>query len=252
MFEYYHNSGLQIFYAIKMLIFLITFFVSFVGSIHPGPLNLSVIQTSLQKGFFAALLLAFGGVIPEIIYGYLAVEGVIIFEKYPSVFQWIQWAVVPMLWGLGIQQLIASRQSNPILKNTKKSSQTASKGASTLGASTLGASTLGASTLGASTLGASTWGFFLSLFNPQLLPYWIVILINYQNYDFLKIIEFHDKILFVFGASLGAFALNYLYAYIAYKYRERIFMYLNQKKIGQLIGGTFIIMGILQVIKLKF
>lgn len=215
-----------------MLIFLITFFISFVGSIHPGPLNLSVIQTSLQKGFFTALLLAFGGVIPEIIYGYFAVEGVMIFEKYPSVFHWMQWAVVPMLWGLGIQQIIASRQSKQILKNTKKSSLSVPKEVSTPG--------------------ASTRGFFLSLFNPQLLSYWIVILINYQNYDFLKIIEFQDKILFVFGASLGAFALNYLYAYIAYKHRERIFMYLNQKKIGQVIGGTFIIMGILQVIKLKF
>lgn len=225
-----------------MLIFLITFFISFVGSIHPGPLNLSVIQTSLQKGFFTALLLAFGGVIPEIIYGYFAVEGVMIFEKYPSVFHWMQWAVVPMLWGLGIQQIIASRQSKQILKNTKKSSLSVPKEVSTPGASTLGASTRG----------VSTRGFFLSLFNPQLLPYWIVILINYQNYDFLKIIEFQDKILFVFGASLGAFALNYLYAYTAYKHRERIFMYLNQKKIGQVIGGTFIIMGILQVIKLKF
>lgn len=210
-----------------MLIFLITFFISFVGSIHPGPLNLSVIQTSLQKGLFAALLLAFGGVIPEIIYGYLAVEGIMIFEKYPTVFQFMQWAVVPILWGLGIQQIIASRQSNQIIKNTKESNQTALKG-------------------------ASTRGFFLSLFNPQLLPFWIVILINYQNYEFLKIVNFSDKIFFILGTSLGAFALNYLYAYVAYRQRERIFKYLNQKYFEQIIGWTFMIMGLLQVIKLKF
>jgi hypothetical protein len=235
-----------------MLIFLITFFISFVGSIHPGPLNLSVIQTTLEKGLSAALLLAFGGVIPEIIYGYLAVEGVMIFEKHPNISLYLQWAVVPILWGLGIKQIIAARQSKQIKETANISSQTSSKGISSPEASTLGDSTLGASTLGASTLGDSTRGFFLSLFNPQLLPYWIVILINYQNYDFLKIIEFHDKILFVFGASLGAFALNYLYAYVTYKQRELIFKYINQKKIQQIIGYTFIIMGIFQVVKLKF
>ena len=220
-----------------MLIFLITFFISFVGSIHPGPLNLSVIQTTLQKGFLAALLLAFGGVIPEIIYGYLAVEGVMIFEEYPTVFQYMQWAVIPILLGLGIQQIIASRQFKPIVENVKISGQIASRGVSTRGASTRG---------------ASTQGFFLSLFNPQLLPYWIVILINYQNYDFLKIIDLSDKISFVLGASLGAFALNYLYAYVAQRQRERIFKYLNQRHFEQIIGWTFIIMGLLQVVKLIF
>lgn len=214
-----------------MLIFVITFFISFVGSIHPGPLNLSVIQTTLQKGLFPALLLAFGGVIPEMIYGYLAVEGVMIFEQYPFAFQGMQWAVVPILWGLGIQQIIASRQPKQILENAKEYSQTTSKGVSTRG--------------------ASTRGFFLSLFNPQLLPYWIVILINYQNYDFLKIIELSDKIFFIFGTSLGAFALNYVYAYVAFKQRERVFKYLNQKHFEQIIGWTFVIMGLFQVIKLR-
>ena len=202
-----------------MLIFLITFFISFVGSIHPGPLNLSVIQTTLQKGFYPALLLALGGVIPEIIYGYLAVEGVMIFEKYPVVFNIMQWAVVPILLGLGIKQIIASRKPRLII-NPSNIVQGASQ------------------------------GFFLSLFNPQLLPYWIVILINYQNYNSLKITELSDKLFFVLGTSTGAFALNYVYAYITYRQKERIFRYLNESHFEQIIGWTFILMGLLQIIKL--
>jgi threonine/homoserine/homoserine lactone efflux protein len=202
-----------------MLIFLITFFISFVGSIHPGPLNLSVIQTTLQKGISAALLLAFGGVIPEIIYGYLAVEGVMIFEKYPIVFKIMQWAVVPILLFLGIQQIINSRKPKQIIKHSNIV-QGASK------------------------------GFFLSISNPQLLPYWIIILINYQNYNFLKVSELSHKLFFVFGTSLGAFALNYVYAYIAYNQRERIFKYLTENHFEQIIGWTFVLMGILQIIKL--
>jgi threonine/homoserine/homoserine lactone efflux protein len=203
-----------------MLIFLITFFISFVGSIHPGPLNLSVIQTTLQKGFYPALLIAFGGVIPEIIYGYLAVEGVLIFEKYPVVFNVMQWAVVPILLGLGIQQIIASRKTKQEINYSKTTDSSSIK------------------------------GFLLSLFNPQLLPYWIIILINYQNYNFLKISELSDKLFFVLGTSTGAFALNYVYAYIAHKQKERIFKYLNQSRFEQIIGWTFVLMGLLQTIKL--
>jgi threonine/homoserine/homoserine lactone efflux protein len=202
---------------------MLTFLISFGGSIHPGPLNLSVIQTSLQKSLTAALLMAFGGVIPEIIYGYLAVEGVMIFEKYPIVFKVMQWAVVPILLFLGIQQIIASRQTK---KEINPSDLAPSMGVSK--------------------------GFFLSLFNPQLLPYWIVILVNYQNYEFLKISDLSDKIFFVLGTSTGAFALNYVYAYIAHTQQEKIFKYLNQNRFEQIIGWTFVGMGLLQIVRLVF
>jgi threonine/homoserine/homoserine lactone efflux protein len=207
-----------------MLIFLITFFISFVGSIHPGPLNLSVIQITLQKGISAALLLAFGGVIPEIIYGYLAVEGVMIFEKYPIIFNVMQWTVVPILFTLGIQQIIVSRKPKQIIESHVDAPSNVVQG--------------------------TVRGFLLSITNPQLLPYWIVILINYQNYNFLRISELLDKFLFVFGTSTGAFALNYVYAYITFRQRERIFKYMNENRFEQIIGWTFIGMGLLQVIKL--
>ena len=219
--------GSEVLIANNMLVFLITFIISFIGSIHPGPVNLSVIQTTLQKGFHSALLLAFGGVIPEIIYGYLAVEGVILFEKYPKVFSVMNWTVVPILLGLGIQQILHSEKPKQFVKPLKIVEETALKG-------------------------ASTRGFFLSLFNPQLLPYWIVVLINYQHYSFLKISEFSDKLFFVLGTSTGAFTLSYVYAYLAFKQREKIFKYLNQSHFEQIIGWTFVVMGILQVIKLVF
>ena len=224
-----------------MLIFLITFFISFIGSIHPGPLNLSVIQTTLQKGLLAALLMALGGVIPEIIYGYLAVEGVMIFEKYPAVFNLMQWVVMPILLGLGIQQIIVSRQPKKEISSSKTTREYSTRGASTRKVYKA-----------VFTREVSIRGFFLSLFNPQLLPYWMVILINYQNYSFLKISHLSDKILFVLGTSTGAFALNYVYAYITYKQRERVFKYINQNRFEQIIGWTFVLMGLLQGVKLMY
>ena len=208
-----------------MLIFLITFIISFLGSIHPGPLNLSVIQITLRKNLSLGLLMALGGIIPEIIYGYLAVEGVMIFEKYPIVFEIMKWAVVPILLGMGFLELTKKKKNNNINDYAfeeiiSEKWQTFSK------------------------------GFLLSLFNPQLLPFWIVILVNYQNHEFLKISELSDKIWFILGTSTGAFALNYIYARIAVVKQEQIFRTLNQNHFEQLIGWTFISMGFLQVLKL--
>jgi threonine/homoserine/homoserine lactone efflux protein len=208
-----------------MLIFLITFIISFLGSIHPGPLNLSVIQITLRKNFSLGLLMALGGVIPEIIYGHLAVEGVMIFEKYPVIFQIMKWAVVPILLIMGYLELTKRKKNNNI--NDYAFEEISTKKWETI-----------------------SKGFFLSLFNPQLLPFWIVILVNYQNYEYLKISELSDKIWFVLGTSTGAFTLNYVYAHIASVKRDQIFRTLNQNRFEQLIGWTFVGMGILQIAKL--
>jgi threonine/homoserine/homoserine lactone efflux protein len=208
-----------------MLIFIITFIISFLGSIHPGPLNLSVIQITLRKNLSLGLFMAFGGIVPEIIYGYLAVEGVMIFEKYPLIFQIMKWAIVPILLVMGYLELTRRKRNNDI--NDYAFEEISSEKWKTV-----------------------SKGFFLSLFNPQLLPFWIVILVNYQNYEYLKISELSDKIWFVLGTSLGAFALNYVYARITSVKREQIFRTLNQNRFEQYIGWTFVGMGILQIIKL--
>jgi threonine/homoserine/homoserine lactone efflux protein len=211
-------------------IFAVTFIISFLGSVHPGPLNLSVIQTTLQKNIKNALCVALGGVIPEIIYGLMAIEGVLFFEKNPIVFQVMQWAVVPILLILGIMNLI---------KKSKKSDEEAInkfKVNDLIGNYQL--------------LAEIPKGFVLSIFNPQLCPFWIVILINYQNHNFLKINDLTSKTTFVLGASLGAFALNYLYARVAESKKDLIFGYINIQKVDIILGITFIGMAILQTIKL--
>jgi threonine/homoserine/homoserine lactone efflux protein len=208
-----------------MLIFLITFIISFLGSIHPGPLNLSVIQITLRKNISSGILMTFGGIIPEIIYGYLAVEGIQIFEQYPLYFQAMKWAVVPILLIMGYLELTQRKKNNDI--NDYAFDEISSEKWKTV-----------------------SKGFFLSLFNPQLLPFWIIILVNYQNHEYLKINDLSDKFYFVLGTSTGAFALNYLYARIASVKREQIFRTLNQNRFEKLIGWTFVGMGILQIVKL--
>ena len=84
-----------------LLIFCLTFGISFLGSVHPGPVNLSVVQATLRRGYRTGLWLAAGGCVPEIIYGLLAVQGVKLFEQLPGLFEALRIAVVPVLLGLG-------------------------------------------------------------------------------------------------------------------------------------------------------
>jgi hypothetical protein len=63
-----------------MLIFLCTTIISFMGSLQPGPLNMSVVQLSLHDNPKGALKMNVGGCIPEFVYSLLAAEGLVIFQ----------------------------------------------------------------------------------------------------------------------------------------------------------------------------
>ncbi len=212
----------------SFIIFLITFLISFAGSFHPGPLNMSVIQKTLKKNLSAGLWMTFGGVIPEIIYGILAVEGLKLFEEYPLVFEMMQWAVLPILLLVGWNYLKPKKTflEAPKASDVKTEPKIAIESGDILR------------------------GFLLSFLNPQLLPFWLVILINYQNYSFLKIENGFDKIAFVLGASIGAFFLNYLCAFIANQKRGLIFEYLSQNMFDKIMGWTFILVAFVQAVKL--
>lgn len=214
-----------------LLIFSITFIISFAGSFHPGPLNMSVIQNTLKKNLRAGLWMTFGGVIPEIIYGILAVEGLKLFEQYPLVFEMMQWSVLPVLLFVGWNYLKpkpVKEQIDEILDVNQRSANSEIT----------------------SLTGDVLKGFLLSLLNPQLLPFWLIILINYQNYQVLHIENTLDKVSFVLGASAGAFFLNYFCAYIANRKRGLIFEYLSPKMFDTIMGWTFIAIALIQAIKL--
>jgi threonine/homoserine/homoserine lactone efflux protein len=53
------------------------------GSLQPGPLNMSVVQLSLHDNPKGALKMNVGGCIPEFVYSLLAAEGLVIFQYYP-------------------------------------------------------------------------------------------------------------------------------------------------------------------------
>jgi threonine/homoserine/homoserine lactone efflux protein len=206
-----------------IVIYFITLIISYIATIPPGPLSVFVVHTAIQKNLKIALWVAIGGVFCESIYAFLAVIGLQIFIKYPLINYWVQWIIIVLLIGLGIFTFFQKTQeikqekiavNNRILSCLK--------------------------------------GTSLSLFNPALLPFWLVVLIEYQKKDFLKINNYLTKVAFVLGAGTGTFLLVFTYAFIAYKKRNLVYKYLTDSRINKIIGAIFFGLGIWQLANMLF
>ncbi len=205
----------------NIIIYFVTAIISYLATIPPGPLSVFVVHTTLQKNIKIALWVALGGVLCESTYAYLATEGVMFFDKYPIVKYWMQWAIIALLLLIGTITFFQ--------KNTKiKHENIALNGR----------------------FFSFLKGISLSLFNPALLPFWVVVLLSYQQYDFLKIDSFFEKICFVFGAGTGTFLLVYSYASIANKKRDVVFKYLTDSRLNKLIGSIFIGLALWQLLNM--
>lgn len=187
----------------------------------PGPLSVFVVQTTLQKNVKIALWVILGGVLCESTYAYLATEGVMLFDKYPTVEYWIHWAIIGSLLIIGI---VTFFQKSPEIKHKD----------------------ISVNNLFLSFLK----GVSLSLFNPALLPFWIIILLEYKHHNFLKITTLSEKIPFVLGAGTGTFLLVYSYTFIANKKRDLLFKYLTDSRLNKIMGSIFIGLALLQLINM--
>lgn len=199
----------------ELLIYFITLAISYIATIPPGPLSVFVVHTTLQKNIKTALWVTLGGVLCESTYAYLATEGIMLFDKYPKINFWINWAIVAILLTVGIGtffQKASELKEERVLINGRFVS--------------------------------FLKGISLSLFNPALLPFWVVVLLEFKNYEFLLISSVAEKISFVLGAGTGTFLLVYTYSFIAEKKRNIVFNYLSDSRLNKLIGGIFISLAI--------
>ena len=204
-----------------MVILFTTILVSFLGSVHPGPLNVSVVSTALEKGKKGAIYLAIGGIIPEFIYSTIAAEGVMYFLRNLLFFNLLRWAMVIILLYFS-----ATILWNQTARSIKKPEIKAGK--------------------------LFLKGFILSILNPQLLLFWMLIVLYYQSFNLLKMSTHFDTVMFVLGTGIGAFLLNFVYAQWAVSYKDFIFKNIKMVTLRQITAISFIIMAIFQVYKIFF
>ena len=198
------------------VLFGVTLIVSFVGSLQLGPANLAVIHTSLTEGPGASWRTAIGGALPEVLYAGLAAFTV---ASVQGVLEWpySSWIINAILLGVGMYWLLqknASIDPEPLRPT-------------------------------ATHRAALLRGLAAGLLNPQLYPFWVLILAGYRNYPLLSVQTPAESVGFAAGAATGAFGLLGLVAWLTDRYRENIARKLVGWPIQRILGGILVILAVI-------
>ncbi len=207
-----------------LIIFFASSLISFFGSLQLGPVNLFVIDAALYKSKKAALLVAFGGVLPEIVYCSLAVlsgnfiQETIFFQVYFKIF------FILVLIVLGFYFML------------KKSKQVV----------------LGAHDFKKSERNVhyTIKGFSLAIMNPQLLPFWVIVLGYFNTSEKLRITNFYEKISFILGSAFGAFLMLIVLMQIVLKFKDQILDKINTRIFPLILSFLFFAIAFQQIYSL--
>lgn len=201
----------------SLAILLLTTCISFIGSIHPGPVNLAVVQATLSRSFKVGVWVAISGTLPEIIYTIAALKSQIFLIKNQLFFEILELSVIPFFLIIGIRSFYCASKSSIEIKTSNRPKEVFS-------------------------------GFISGMLNPQLLPFWIVVLV-YLN-SFFSLQSFSAQLSFVLGAALGAFLILLIFAWLANRFQIKLLGLLNKYPIDKAIGLFFISMSLLQTFKI--
>jgi len=198
-------------------LFLLISLISFVGSLHPGAVNLAVIQATIEQNRRVGLWLALGGSLPEIAYSTLAVRSLALVDSQTSWFSLLKILPVPVLFVAG---LLAFRQKKASAITVPQATETAS---------------------------FPFWrGLFLASANPQLLPFWSAVWLYLHGTLLLMAAGPLSQWVFSLGTASGAFVFLASTVWLADRYRTRILHHLNHSHLNRLTGITFIGMALWQ------
>ena len=205
------------------LLFIIVSLISFAGSIHPGTVNLAVVQTTLSQNRRAGLWLALGGSLPEIAYSGLAAGGLMLIPMDSGWTVLLTYAPIPVLLGAGI----AAFRQKPVVLNTSV----------------------------ADAASLPFWkGVVLAGTNPQLLPFWSAVWLYLSratigSHMLVPAGQNASQWVFALGTAAGAFGLLVLVVWLADWQRQRIIQYLNGVWVNRLTGSLFIGMALWQTVQ---
>ncbi|MEI7583886.1 LysE family transporter [Runella sp.] len=203
----------------SLVIFFATAAISFVGSLQLGPVNLIVIQSVLKRNLQAGLWIALGGCLPELIYSAAAVGAGMWLEKNPGIRNVLEWSAVPLLLGIGIVIFVTPNRPTNLEKEPQQSF-------------------------------SFLKGLTLGLLNPQLFPYWLIMLVQFGMYNALRVQSRLEQIAFILGTAVGALGLLMGAAYLTSHFRESLLVRLGTFNFNRFLGALFVLLAVGQLLKL--
>jgi threonine/homoserine/homoserine lactone efflux protein len=199
-------------------IFLLTALITFSTSFQSGPVSVNVMRAALQNKS-AALAVAMGGSIAELIFAGLAVFTAEML--YPIVTDWDPMAIIGPLFmvGFGVYLLISANRK--FLKGRKASIR---RGV------------------------PFVIGLQQGLLNPQIYLFYCGILLSYFQFGFRPDEWLHRVIAFSTGAGVGFFSFLLLIIYIVNRRGKINNHYFRGSKVIYACAGVLIITGLYQLI----
>jgi threonine/homoserine/homoserine lactone efflux protein len=188
------------------------------GSVQLGPVNLAIMQDVLNGRRKAGLIIGAGVCLPEFIYSAIALFASAWLLQRHTLLVTLEWAIVPVMIGLGILNMLKKKKQEEISEKGKTTD--------------------------------FFNGFILSALNPQMLPFWLTILVMLNGYRFFTITNLADKICFVFGTGAGEFALISIVVWLTARHREFLLSKMSKWNLNKVFGWFFIVLGLFQAIKL--
>lgn len=199
--------------------FFIATLISYIASLQVGPVNLRVIQCTIQHNKKYAFMVGLGGSMPEILYCGTAfyITSIIQPEKFEG--NWLGYITLPVFLFLAI------------INFTKKEKKRAQ------------------STQPSHHHKAFTEGFLLAMLNPQLITFWLMVITFFRTKGWLIHQGITGQVFFVLGSAVGALLLQV--SFIAFAERNKQWI---EKKAGahfnKIIGGLFLVLALVDIYKL--
>lgn len=203
-----------------LLLFIITFLISALGSTPPGLINLVVMKRSIAAGRVAGVFTALGTFIPEFVYTYIAVYGYLAISESETIGHNFQIAGAVVFLSLAAFYFFqAPVESMPDLANrgSKKHFTNFQR------------------------------GFLTAAVNLLVVPFWAFIAVSLHTYGY----EFQSQselITFALGSALGALLMFMVYARLGYLIvhrMEKMVRYTNK-----FLALVFFVLGIYQLVRL--
>lgn len=157
-------------------------------------------------------MMAFGGVLPELIYSGIAFWAVDLLQKDKEIFELIKVSAVPLLIGMGIYLWVQKPKPIDEPFNYK---------------------------------GSLFKGFVLAMLNPQLITFWFAwILVAYEVIDFEQYQLLSPKFTFILGTAFGAYMMLMIFIWLTNKYRTQVIKWMEKLKLHKVLGAIFVVVAL--------
>jgi threonine/homoserine/homoserine lactone efflux protein len=199
-------------------IFLTGMFISFLGSLPLGTLNIATMQIAISDGVLPALKFSFGALVAEVIYVRLSLIAMDWIQRQQKLFRILEWVTVAIVAALAISSFYAalhpSVQKNVILS---------------------------------STLHRFFLGLFMGALNPMQIPFWFGWSTVLFSKKILHPVNSHYNS-YITGIGLGTLLGNFVFIFggklIAGTFNN------NQHLVNWIVGGIFAITALVQLWKI--